>query len=174
MRQLCRMFCVVAVLMAACAVEVQAQEIRYPINYVSPSGEVTTEAGILDRLRGMRPKNRKAEPGQPAPQAGPRTEPYAPDTAPKFEAPPADGSTVPAPVAPVVDGEVTEAEMTPEQKQMLMTAITTFVSALIAAFAGSGGMSPMLMAIMNAVKGQMSTPPAAPARTRKRVAAKRK
>lgn len=127
------------------------------------------DAGIFNRRQ---PRSQQANPNCPDGNCGPqdegeRTTPYDPNSAPKFEAPPADGVVTPpaaaptAPAAPVVppaandavkdDGAVEEAELTPEQKQMLLSAVVAFVSALVGAFGGSGGFGPIILKVLEAI-----------------------
>lgn len=132
-------------------------ETRFPINLVNDG----QQAGIFSNRNQSGRRLRPSPPPQgevPAPEG--RTTPVDPNAAPQFQAAPADGSAL-----------STAAEITPEQKQALFQAIVAFVSALIGAFAGSGGASPLLTALLNAFKGiqlQAPAPAPAPAKTRTR------
>lgn len=140
-------FCVIALV----AVNVAADTlVQYPIATVS---EEATDAGIF---RNRQQRNQPA-PGQPAPPSdGNRTAPVDPNAAPKFEAAPG-GDTAPLNLA----------ELTPEQKQQLFTAISSIISLLLGAFAGSGKAGPFITAILGAFKG-IADPVPAPAKTRVR------
>jgi hypothetical protein len=140
-------------LVAFAAVNVAAETlVQYPIATVT---EQTTDAAFGDRFR--RNKQQPQTPGQPAPPAdGNRTSPVDPNAAPKFEAAP-DGESAPLNLA----------ELTPEQKQQLFTAISSLISLILGAFAGSGKAGPFITAILGAFKG-IADPVPAPARTRVR------
>lgn len=149
-------------LLALVAVNVAAETlVQYPMAAV----EETTDAGIF-RNRDGQPRFRRSQPapapGQPAPAPGTdgnRTAPVDPNAPPKFDAAPG-GDTAPLSLA----------ELTPEQKQQLFTAISSIISLLIGAFAGSGKMGPFITALLGAFKtiGQPVPPAPAPARTRTR------
>lgn len=147
------LFCLVALV----AVNVAADTlVQYPMATVSES---PTQAGIF---RNRQPRRQSPAPGQPAPAPGTdgnRTAPVDPNAPPKFDAAP-EGESTPLNLA----------ELTPEQKQQLFTAISSIISLLIGAFAGSGKMGPFITALLGAFKtiGQPVPPAPAPARTRTR------
>lgn len=140
---------------------------QYPIATVNEGAGATDEAGIFRNRQGQprfrRPQAPAPAPGVPQPGVpdadGNRTAPVDPNAAPKFEPAPG-GATAPLSLA----------ELTPEQKQQLFTAISSIISLLIGAFAGSGKMGPFITAILGAFKtiGQPVPPAPAPARTRTR------
>jgi hypothetical protein len=95
------------------------------------AGEVDNAAlfdGSLQKRWKQRRENRQApqpKPEQPAPnEDGRRTEPVDPNAPPQFDAPPDDSTTI-------------AAELTPEQKELLIQAIISFITALFAVFAGN-------------------------------------
>lgn len=137
---------------ALVAVNVTAETlVQYPIATVT---EEATDAGIF---RNRQRQNQQQAPGQAVPPAdGNRTAPVDPNAAPKFEPAPG-GDTAPLNLA----------ELTPEQKQQLFTAITSIISLLLGAFAGSGKAGPFITAILQAFKG-IADPVPAPAKTRVR------
>src|SRR5688572_16565031 len=116
-------FCVLALV----AVNVVADTlVQYPIATV----EESVQAGVFGNRQPIfrRPQAPAPQPGVPEAD-GNRTAPVDPANPPKFDAAP-NGDKLPLNLA----------ELTPEQKQQLFTAISSIVSLLIGAFAGSGKM----------------------------------
>jgi len=148
------------------AVLAAPNSIDYPILHVSDEGELTVETAFGDRFR-QRLINR-GQPEKGAPQQGlpegERTQPYSPETAPKFEAPPADG-TVPAPAG----------EATAEDAGFLEDAqpiIEQLLPIIIALFAGGAGASIPWATLIPAILGLFSKQkPATKAKVRRAVSA---
>lgn len=139
-----------ALSLLACVPVASAQvSVEYPIHYVSQ----TDDAGLIfNRSRRVLPRNRPAP--QPQQPEAPRTQPYDPNTAPKFDAPKQDGT--------LVENKVTEEAMTPEQKQLLMSAIVSFASALLAVFTHGSTQGGFLGKLIAGLLSSIGKPPVTP------------
>lgn len=140
-------------------------DIDYPILHVTDQGDLTVETAFGDRFR-----KRLINRGQPSPGApqeglpeGERTVPYTPETAPKFEAPPADGTVPPPAGEPVVE----EAGFLED----IQPIIVELLPIIIALFAGGAGAQIPWTDIITKVLGAFSkAKPTTKARVRRAAA----
>lgn len=139
--------------------------IDYPILHVTDEGDLTVETAFGDRFRKRlinRGSPEKGAPQQGVPE-GERTQPYTPEAAPKFEAPPADGTVPEAAGEAVADDAGFWEDAQPIIEQLLPV--------IIALFAGGAGGSVPWASLLTTLLGIFSKQkPATKARVRRAAA----